>query len=351
MRLNPFARRENETRESSLTDAAIAYIQQRASGTTSNVLETAALEIAAGLYGRAMAMAAVSPDAAAAAAISAPVLNMVGREMVRKGEVVFEVVVNGRGVVLMPVSTFSISGGPDPDSWIYDLTFGGPSETMSKSVPAAGVAHLRYAVDPSTPWAGKGPMQLASATSKLTATLETSLANEMSAQVGVLLPVPEESTLDQRAALSADIASLKGSVGLLPTTSGGWGAGGQSKPQHDWLARRIGPNPPEVLDILRSSGARHVLAACGVPIELVESGQGTAAREAYRRFLHSSVAPVAELVVAELREKLDIPALDLNFDALFASDLSGRARAFQSMVGGGMDVAKAAALAGLMDSE
>ena len=34
---------------------------------------------------------------------------------------------------------------------------------------------------------------------------------------------------------------------------------------------------------------------------------------------------------------------------MFASDLSGRARAFQPMVGGGMPVDKAAALAGLMD--
>ena len=36
---------------------------------------------------------------------------------------------------------------------------------------------------------------------------------------------------------------------------------------------------------------------------------------------------------------------------LRASDLSGRARVFQSMVGGGMDVTKAASLAGLMDAE
>ena len=43
--------------------------------------------------------------------------------------------------------------------------------------------------------------------------------------------------------------------------------------------------------------------------------------------------------------------LALNFDALFAADLSGRARAFQSMVGGGMDVAKAAALSGLTEQE
>ena len=57
---------------------------------------------------------------------------------------------------------------------------------------------------------------------------------------------------------------------------------------------------------------------------------------------------MARIVAGEMAAKLDTPGLALDFSALFASDLSGRARAFQSMVGGGMDVGKAAALAGLM---
>ena len=51
------------------------------------------------------------------------------------------------------------------------------------------------------------------------------------------------------------------------------------------------------------------------------------------------------------QEKLDAPDLVLVWDELRASDLAGRARAFQSMIGGGMDVAKAAALAGLTEPE
>lgn len=43
--------------------------------------------------------------------------------------------------------------------------------------------------------------------------------------------------------------------------------------------------------------------------------------------------------------------VSFSFDRLFASDLQGRARAFQSMVGGGMDPGKAAGLAGLMEAE
>ena len=49
----------------------------------------------------------------------------------------------------------------------------------------------------------------------------------------------------------------------------------------------------------------------------------------------------------ELSRKFEFP-VSLNFDSLMASDISGRARAFQSMVGGGMEIERAAALAGLL---
>ena len=48
-----------------------------------------------------------------------------------------------------------------------------------------------------------------------------------------------------------------------------------------------------------------------------------------------------------MRAKLD-DGVSINWDELRASDLSGRARAFQSMVTAGMDVTQAASIAGLM---
>ena len=72
-------------------------------------------------------------------------------------------------------------------------------------------------------------------------------------------------------------------------------------------------------------------------------------REAWRLALFGVLSPLGRLVETELRAKLGDVTLD--WSELRASDLSGRARAFQSMVGGGMDVSKAAGLAGLMDSE
>ena len=92
-------------------------------------------------------------------------------------------------------------------------------------------------------------------------------------------------------------------------------------------------------------------AACGIPPGLFSvQSDGTAQREGYRRLLHSTVVPMARIVQAELTAKLEVD-VSLSFDALFAADLSGRARAFQSLVLAGMDPGKAAGLAGLMEAE
>ena len=77
----------------------------------------------------------------------------------------------------------------------------------------------------------------------------------------------------------------------------------------------------------------------------------TAAREAYRQVSFSTVAPLGRLVQDELRANLEDDSITLDWTELRASDVQGRARAFQSMVGGGMAVERAAALAGLMESE
>ena len=47
-------------------------------------------------------------------------------------------------------------------------------------------------------------------------------------------------------------------------------------------------------------------------------------------------------MIALEAERIGLP-ITLDGDKLFASDIQGRARAFQSLVGGGMDIAEAAA--------
>lgn len=103
--------------------------------------------------------------------------------------------------------------------------------------------------------------------------------------------------------------------------------------------------------MLRSDVGRDVLAAAGCPPAMFQPTDGTSAREGMRQFLHLGLQPLAALVQAELRDKLDAPELALSFDSLFAADLAGRARAFGSLVKGGMPVEAAAGLAGLLTED
>ena len=163
-----------------------------------------------------------------------------------------------------------------------------------------------------------------------------------------MLPIPSDGQDSSVVDLRRDIGSLGGKTALVETLAAGWGDGRMAAPRGDYQPQRLGANPPATLATLRRDAAQAVLSACDVPVELVTPGDGTGQREAWRRFLHGTVSPLANLVVTELVAKLDTPSLTLSFDKLFASDLSGRARAFQSLVNGGMAVDQAAGLAGLL---
>ena len=61
-----------------------------------------------------------------------------------------------------------------------------------------------------------------------------------------------------------------------------------------------------------------------------------------------TVAPLGRIIETELRAKLDDPEIALDWSELRAADIASRDRAFQSMVGGGMELDRAAALSGLL---
>ena len=116
-------------------------------------------------------------------------------------------------------------------------------------------------------------------------------------------------------------------------------------------AKRIGADPPAALIEQLSVATAEVYAACGVNPAIFRDAQGTAGREAWRQVLFGLIAPLGRLVQHELQIKLDAPDLQLAWHELRASDISGRARAFQSLVGGGMDVQQAATLSGVLSPD
>ena len=343
----PFTRRM-EHRQAGYTDGVVAALLSRASGTHADPAATAAVEAAAGALSRAFASAEITPNTPATRGITTDVLAQIGRALIVPGELVLIIAVGEGRVRLLPAASFDVTGAADPDSWRYRCDLAGPSGTTTIVRPAESVVHFRYSTDPARPWVGVGPLERARLSGRLSAELEAALGDEASGTRGYVLPIPSDGQDNSVADLRRDIGSLGGRTALVETAMAGWGDGRMAAPRGDYEPKRLGANPPVSLATLRSDAAQAVLSACGVPVELVTAGDGTGQREAWRRFLHGTVQPLAACVAGELAAKLDTPSLTLGFDKLFASDLSGRARAFQSLVGGGMAVDQAAGLAGLL---
>ena len=343
----PFTRR-TEHRQASYTDGVVAALLARASGTHADVAATAAVEAAAGALSRAFASAEITPNTPATRGITPDVLAQIGRALIVHGEIVLIITVREGQVLLPPAASWDVTGAADASTWRYRCDLAGPSGSVTISRPAASVIHCRYSTDPARPWVGVGPLERARLSGRLSAEIEAALGDEASGTRGYLLPVPTDGQDDSVSDLRRDIGSLGGKTALVETAMAGWGDGRMAAPRGDYEPKRIGANPPASLTTLRSDAALAVLSACGVPVELITPGDGTGQREAWRRFLHGCVQPLATCVASELAAKLDTPSLTLGFDKLFASDLSGRARAFQSLVNGGMPVEQAAGLAGLL---
>ena len=297
-------------------------------------------------------------------ALSPYVLGTIARRLITSGESCHVIDVIDGAVRLLACSSWSIvAGGPDPASWRYQCETPGPHTSETRTVTGNQIVHVKYATNAVEPWRGIPPLTLAGESGRLSINLERALRNETAAaaagEVGSVVPLPVDAgdesddpddQADPFAPLKATLRALRGRLGLVETTATAFGEGRAGAPSDDWKPRRVGPDPPESLGVLREAVETTVLAACGIPVDLVRSG-GTD-REAYRRFLHMSVQPLAAVIAAECADKLDTPGLALDFQSLAAADIHGRARAWRSLVGreAVMDEREARRLVGLGDA-
>lgn len=339
-----------ETRaDSSYTDSLVSALLRQARGQSANpalVSATSAMEACAGKIGLSFAACEISGPDAIVAALTPDLMMMVGRALIRRGELVLWIDTSTGNLQLLPVMSHNVSGNADPSSWRYEMTLPGPSGTQTAYAFADGVIHLRYSADPEHPWRGTGPLQVAYLAGQLSAETVAALTDESAGPRGSFLSLPKDGSDDTIGLLKNDIAAASGKMLTVESTTDDWQAGGKG-PSDDWEQKRFGPNPPAALVQVAELASREIYAACGLSTAIWGGATPAAAREAWRLALFSVIAPLGRLVETELRQKLD-PAVRLGWDELRASDLSGRARSFQSMVNGGMDVSKAAALAGLI---
>ena len=339
-----------ETRAADYSDSLIDYLVQQALGLAAQAdhQATAALEMACGLVGRGFLAAEVTADSETVRAAIAPMfLEMVSRAMVRSGEIVYHIDTSGGALMLVPALSHNVNGGPSPSTWEYDLTVSGPSRTWSyQAVPASGVLHFRYAAHKSTPWRGQSAIEVAHLSGKLSAATVKALGDEASGPVGRMMGLPVDGDSPEIAKFKRDIAGARG--GLATIENGDWDT--LNGAAVDLNTKRFGADPPDGLVALAQQASNEIVAAVGINPAMFISGDSASLREAWRLALFGVIAPLGRSIERELRDKLDA-SLTLDWQELRASDLSGRARAFQSLVGGGMPVPEAAAQAGVLSPD
>ena len=332
----PFFGRHETRAANSYTEAIIAQLIDSANAETIPSGTTAAEEIVVGLFGRAFASATVTPEGPVADALTPRVLSKMGRDLAEYGESVWEIEVAEGRLMLEHASDYTVEGLRE---WTYQLDHAYPDGIISRTVPSSRVVHLRYGEHSSQPWKGIGPLRQASTTRRLTANLEARLADESGARAGYLLPVPSVSP-----ELQADLNQLRGKTVLIESVEG-FIDGQTAKKTMEPI--RLGFNPPQALDVLRLGVNRSLLVAAGVPSAMLEAGSSGELRDSWRSFLYGTIRPVALLVLGELQDKLDSPALDFDFSELMVSDISARARATGVFVTAGMDLERALEKSGL----
>ena len=344
------------------TDAVVAAIEARASAKVADVSATAAIEAAAGALSRAFASAELIGPDWVQEAVSPVWLAQVGRSLIREGASLSVIAMGSSGQVdLIPASfwNFESLGTPGAEreaDWQCRATTYGPSSSYTRLLPRDQIVFIRWGTSPGTRYRGQGPTSWAHLSARLHGEAERSLADEASGPIAQILPIPDGqdggdgSDDDPLAMLKADIAKARGKALLLETTAAGFGEGMSSAPRRDWISSRLGPNPPAGMATIAEQAFARMLAACGCPPGLFESGaDGTSQREALRRWHQSTVLPLARILEHELSARLET-SVKLKFD-LYATDLQGRATTFQKLVSGGTSVNEALTISGLLTDD
>ena len=296
--------------------------------------------------GRALAVADVSPELAGNLLTPARLMD-IGRKLTLSGNYVASIEIE-RGLFRLRTARQwqVIRGGVDERTWIYELEIAAPSGALTKRQKSVGVLHIRINADAREPWLGTSPLLSAGISSELLARVESKTSDEMRAQVGSLLPLPENVSPENRTALQTDLAQLKGDIALVETQANAHGLGRQSAPQLEWQPKRLGAQIPESHVQLRSDVARDICAALGVPGSLYSGADGATVREGYRQLLVSTLQPLARIIESEFTGKVGYPT-ELTFQKLAAADVAAKARAYGILTSAGVDKEEASQVAGL----
>ena len=301
-------------------------------GPTANPYQTAAVEYSFNEQGRAFMACVMTPVMPMIGPLE---LAMIARQLLALGNAVFEIYADPDGIGLLPIATYTVTGGVRPSSWTYNFKQQRPNGASDLDLdalptlvrPATGIVHVRYMPRPEAPWRGVSPLIGAGVSAQTLARIESGLSQDANVGAGEIIAVPDGATAQQVTQAKNALTTGRGKVSLVETSAAGWGQGQQAKPSGDYQQRRFGPEPPATAIDLREKSAAALIAALGAP---TPSAQGAALREGYRHFMANTIASNARLIEQELSRKLEQP-VSIRFPERIRSDISALSRAYKSL--------------------
>ena len=327
--------RRPETRESGYTGLIVAGLEARANGTTSTPAATAAVESCAGWWARGLRAGRFEPGGVRTAGID---LDLIGYRLAMRGEFLARIDTSGGMLRLIESGTGQDIQGlsSDPLTWRYTLVENSPDGgAVRVDVPAASVVHVRLRPDPLSPWRGIPPWAGAGLDSDTLAGIMRQARGSARAAAVTVIPVPDVAgdaapkdaagnKVDPGAPFRANMAAAGDGVMTAVTTAGGWDNPAGAPAKTDYQPVRIettdGPR------LLRRDLAESILSCYGVPPVMMRGeAAGASLREGWRVLLRS-VESIGDIIAAELRVKLGMPALELRWPPM-ADTLLTRARA------------------------
>lgn len=256
------------------------------------------------------------------------IMALAARAVALRGEAVFLI----GDETLVPCADWDLStrdGVPRAYRVSVSEAGGGRSETAL----AAEVVHLRIGSDHVAPWSGSPPLRRAQLSASLLHTLEAALGEVYEyAPIGSqIIPFPETSGTDLET-IGQGFRGRRGRV-LLRESVNVTAVGGPA-PAQDWKGNDTTPDLSRSMAHPMLEAARaSILTAFGVlPGLFTPAAQGPLVREAQRHLATWTIQPIAALLAEEISTKLGTPVEIDTLRPVQAFDVSGRARALQTLV-------------------
>ena len=343
-------------RRSTMGDTVANYVLQQASIKAADAGATAGVEAASGLLSRTLASAQVVGESWLQDVVTPTFLSQVGRDYIRVGSSMHILDMDMDQLMLLPVGRWTPEGGIRPSTWSFRAQLTGPTSTVTRIVPYAGVVLVQWGTSADASYRGLSPTSWASITAKLSAEVERSMGDESAGPVTSFITSPinprnpddDDEVNDPLGPIKKAVSQARGKATIVETTANNYDQGGNG-PQRDYDPRRLGPAFEQPMVEVQKAAFSAVVAACGCPPPLFLDSDGTSQRESLRRYHLQTVLPLSKLLETELTNKLETQ-VRLKYDS-YALDMVSRAQVISKLTQAGVAINVAMAAVGLDEND